>query len=143
MEHSSIGRRFYTVATWFRIEYKPRRAKGDDMGAFTDFFHGSEPTRDTYVSRLFGLFSEEVVRAWWTCPEAPSTDLGGPTPCDPGLVRGHTLDFTLRSRDSGKDYAAEPNCELEYDGYRSLVLTHGDRLRRHTSGVYHVSWSRT
>jgi hypothetical protein len=106
------------------------------VGSFASFFRSATPARDKYLSRLFGLFSEEVVRTWCACPDAPYSDLGRPTVCEPGQARGHTLDFTLRRRTSGRDYAAELKCELEYDGYRYLTLTHSDQVRHHTSAAF-------
>ena len=104
--------------------------------AFERFFRSSIPARDKYLSRLFGLFSEEVVRTWCACPQAPFEDLGRPTLCEPGLTRGHTLDFTFRRRDSGAIYVAESKCELEYDGYRYLRLTNASQIRHHTSTAF-------
>jgi hypothetical protein len=46
--------------------------------SFEDFFHSESPARDKFLSRLFGLFSEDVVRHWCGCPEAPYGDLGRP-----------------------------------------------------------------
>ncbi len=100
---------------------------------FDQFFHSAEPARDKYLARLFGFFSEAVVRAWCACPAATYVDLGRPTLCEPGQTRGHTIDFTLRHRDSDKRYVAELKCELEYEGYRYLCLTNADQLRHHTS----------
>lgn len=106
------------------------------MSAFEHFFRSQEPARDKYLARLFGLFSEQVVRAWSAYPEAPYEDLGRPTLCDPGQVRGSTLDFTLQRRESGETYAAELKCELEYDNYRYLRLENTDQLRHHTSTAF-------
>ena len=57
------------------------------MGSCADFFRSAEPARDKYLSRLFGLFSEEVVRTWCACPEAAYLDLGRPTLRDPDEPR--------------------------------------------------------
>lgn len=35
---------------------------------------------------------------------------------------GHTLDFTLRNRETGKVFVAEMKCELEFKNYRYLRL---------------------
>ena len=104
--------------------------------AFDRFFRSAEPVRDKYLARLFALFAEQVVRAWCACPQAPYDDLGRPTLCDPGQRWGHTIDFTLRRRDSGRTYVAELKCELEYDGYRYLRLTGADQLRHHASAAF-------
>jgi hypothetical protein len=100
---------------------------------FETFFRTLEPARDKYLSRLFGLFSEQVVRIWCACPQSPYADLGRPTLYIPGIKRGHTIDFTLRNRDTGKKYVAELKCELEYENYKYLRLTHPGQLRHHTS----------
>jgi hypothetical protein len=105
-------------------------------GAFEQFFRSSVPARDKYLSRLFGLFSEQVVRAWCACPQAPFEDLGRPTLCEPGLTRGHTLDFTFRRRNSDATYVVESKSELEYDGYRYLRLTSLNQIRHHTSAAF-------
>jgi hypothetical protein len=104
--------------------------------SFGWFFRSSEPRRDKYLSRLFALFSEQLVRAWCEHPDAPYEDLGRPTLCEPGLTRGHTLDFTLRRRNSERTYVAELKCELEYEGYRYLRLTSADQLRHHSSPAF-------
>lgn len=95
--------------------------------AFERFFHSSQPTRDKYLSRLFGLFSEQVVRMWCAQPDAPYEDLGRPTIREPDDSRGSTLDFTLRDRSSGQTYVAELKCELEFANYRYLQLSHADQ----------------
>jgi hypothetical protein len=102
-------------------------------GRFEQFFRSSSPARDRYLSRLFGLFSEDVVRAWCACPEASYDDVGRPTLCIHGESRGHTIDFTLRHRESSRTYVAEMKCELEYNGYRYLRLTSADQIQHHTS----------
>lgn len=106
------------------------------MSAFEHFFRSEIPSRDKYLARLFALFSERIVHAWCACPESPYEDLGRPTLCDPGQVRGSTIDFTLRHGESGKTYAAELKCELEYDNYRYLRLIGADQLRHHTSTAF-------
>ena len=106
------------------------------MASFAGFFKSPESARDKYLAHLFGLFSEEVVRAWCAHPRAPYEDLGRPTLCAAGQTRGHTLDFTLQRRDTGQCYVAESKCELEYDNYRYLVLTDSDQIRHHASAAF-------
>ena len=77
------------------------------MASFGGFFKSPEPARDKYLSRLFGLFSEVVVRAWCAHPLAPYEDLGRPTLCAIAQTRRHTVDFTLRQRNSGRCYVRE------------------------------------
>lgn len=85
-------------------------------GWFEGFFHSDAPARDKFLSGLFGLFSEQVVRAWCAWPEAAYKDVGRPTLYRPGQTGGRTIDFALRRRTTGETYAAELKCEPEYDG---------------------------
>ncbi|HEX7101084.1 MAG TPA: hypothetical protein VF201_00440 [Nitrolancea sp.] len=98
---------------------------------FEEIFHTSNPARDKYLSRLFGLFSEEVVRQWCKCPEAPFEDIGRPTLRLAGERRGQTLDFTLRDRTTSHLFVAELKCELEFEGYRFLRLRSPDQIKHH------------
>lgn len=98
---------------------------------FEHIFKSHEPSRDKYISRLFGIFSEEVVRAWCQYPEAPYKDLGRPTLRTPAESRGHTLDFTLQHHSSEVICVAEMKCELEFDRYRYLRLQDSTQLRHH------------
>ena len=101
---------------------------------FEDIFRSHNPQRDKYLSRLFGLFNEEVVRSWCLCPESPYEDLGRPTIREAGEQRGHTLDFTFRRRSDDKVFVGEMKCELEFNGYRYLRLVSADQVRHHTFG---------
>ena len=99
---------------------------------FVDFFRQRDREgRDKFLSRLFGIFSEEVVRAWCTLPDAPYADEGRPTLRHSSGGKGYTLDFTLRDRASNQLYIAEMKCELEYEGYRYLQLTNPEQVRHH------------
>lgn len=99
---------------------------------FVEFFHQPDRQgRDKFLSRLFGIFNEEVVRAWCTLPDAPYRDIGRPYLRRSGEAQGHTLDFTLRDRASNKLFIAEMKCELEYEGYRYLQLNSPEQVRHH------------
>ena len=80
--------------------------------------------------------SETVVRIWCACPQARYADRGRPTVYDIGATRGHTLDFLLLSRDSGRLYVAELKYELEYDSYRYLTLTNTSQIAHHASTAF-------
>lgn len=92
--------------------------------------------RGKYLSRVFGIFSEEIVRIWASDPRAPYEDLGRPTLRMLGEKVGSTLDFTLRSRSTGKTYVAELKCEIEYQDYRYLVLTDPGQLKHHSKAAF-------
>ncbi|MFO7294702.1 MAG: hypothetical protein C0P72_001645 [Clostridia bacterium] len=103
---------------------------------FEKIFHSSNPRRDKFLSRLFGIFGEELVRCWCNCPQAPYEDLGRPTVYAPGEVRGHTLDFTLRHRETGKIFVAEMKCELEFQNYRYLRLSDPWQIEHHQNQAF-------
>ena len=96
---------------------------------FENIFKTSNPARDKYIARLFGLFSEEVVLNWCKHPLASYENLGRPTLWVSGK-RGSTLDFTLRRRTTGEIFVAEMKCWLEFDNYRYLRLVDGTQLQR-------------
>lgn len=103
---------------------------------FDQIFHSEEPARDKFLSRLFGIFSEEVVRCWCSCLQAPYEDLERPTVYAFGEERGHTLDFTLCHRQTGKIFVAEMKCELEFQNYRYLRLTGAWQLEHHRNTAF-------
>lgn len=109
---------------------------GTEIGPFEQVFKTDVPRRDKFLSRLFGLFSEEVVRMWCAHDASPYLDLGRPTLYEPEDPKERsTLDFLLESGD-GRTYVAELKCELEYDNYRYLRLEHPGQLAHHTGRAF-------
>lgn len=97
---------------------------------FEGLFRSEDLGRDAYRSRLFGLFSEEVVRHWCANDRSPYRNLGRPT-----LWSGTayaTLDFTLQSRTSHACYVAEQKAEMAWSGYQFLRLADAWQLTHHT-----------
>src|SRR5262249_45358630 len=104
-----------------------------------DVFRTDVHARDEFLSRLFGIFSEEVVRHWCADERSPFENLGRPTIWPSGAARGHTLDFTFRAREGSHaagTYVGELKCELEFEGYRYLRLTSPDQLAHHGSAAF-------
>lgn len=106
------------------------------MASFEAIFQSDNRARDKFLSRYFGLLSEDLVRQWCRRTEAVYEDLGRPTLYAPGEQRGSTLDFTLRHRATGKTFVAELKCELEYENYRYLRLSEPGQLGHHTSTAF-------
>lgn len=94
-------------------------------------FRSAVPQRDKFLARLFGLFSEEIVRHWASDPNAPYEDLGRPTLRWPDDTKFHTLDFTFRHRADGRVFVAEMKAELEWEGYRYLRLVDAAQIEHH------------
>lgn len=103
---------------------------------FESLFRTSLPVRDKLLSRLFGIFSEDIVRIWCRCPDAPYQDLGRPRLRLDGGVSGSTLDFLLADRRDHRRFVAEMKCELEYDTYRYLTLTNPAQLEHHRKPAF-------
>jgi len=95
---------------------------------FESVFRSDSRQRDNFLARLFGIFSEHVVTTWCDCPHAPYVNIGRPTLREPGQSHGHTLDFTLRHRQSGRLHAAEMKCWITWANYRYLRLTEAAQL---------------
>ena len=93
--------------------------------------HVPDP-RAKFLSRVFGIFSENIVRLWSASAGAPYEDLGRPTVRFDGEATRSTLDFTLRSKESNKIYVAEMKCEIEYKNFQYFVLTSNEQLDHHT-----------
>lgn len=96
---------------------------------FDEFFRRPELGRGEFLSRLFGIFSEQVTRHWCRCPESSYEDLGRPTLRETGTQKPwYTLDFTLRSRDTNQIFMAEMKCWLQYQGFSFLRLINAGQL---------------
>jgi hypothetical protein len=106
------------------------------MKKFEDIFKKGEPARDKFLSRLFGIFSEQVVRIWAGQPHSKYADIGRPTLYSQPGKKGCTLDFTMRRRSDGKLFVAEMKCELEYNSYAYLRLTDPRQLDHHQSEAF-------
>jgi hypothetical protein len=94
-------------------------------------FRSGNAAHDAFLSRLFGLFSEDVVRFWCRNERAAYRDLGRPTLWKDGQFA--TLDFTLESRADGLRYAAELKAEMAFEGYRYLRLIDAGQLAHHST----------
>jgi hypothetical protein len=92
------------------------------------FVHQQDVKQDKFLSRLFGIFSEEIARKWASKDtKAPYEDLGRPTLKQKGK-KLCTLDFAFRDKKTGKVYVAEQKCWLEYENYKHLSLDNYQKL---------------
>ncbi|WP_105174286.1 hypothetical protein [Pseudoalteromonas sp. T1lg122] len=85
--------------------------------------------RDKFLSRVFGIFNEEIFRIWCNNERSPFVDLGRPTIYDKD-GRHYTLDFLLED-EKGRKFITEMKCEIEYQKYKFLTLYHRDQLKHH------------
>lgn len=106
------------------------------MPSLESIFRSDTLARDKLLSRVFGIFNEEIVRCWCNDPRSAYQDLGRPTLTDANTGRYYTLDFAFRKRDSGCIYVGEMKCELEYENYRYLTLDSPSQLRHHKGNAF-------
>lgn len=97
---------------------------------------GAEAARAKFLSRLFGVFAEEVVRLWATDDRSPYRSLGRPTLTPVGSSKGYTLDFTLQDRLTERLYVAEMKCEIEYQNFRYFALEGVWQLAHHSKPAF-------
>jgi len=80
--------------------------------------------REKFLSRLFGIFSEEIVNIWCQNEQAPFKNLGRPSLYDTknGKYLHATLDFTFEDREDKKIYIVEMKCEIQYKNFKYFKL---------------------
>src|SRR5258706_11924001 len=98
----------------------------------------ANPKRGKFLSRVLGIFSEEIVDIWAGDDRAPYENLGRPTLRGVGQEahRIPPLDFTFRCRKTGKTYPAEMKCEIEFQQYKFLVLNDVSQLKHHKKPAF-------
>ena len=108
------------------------------MDHFNSIFRvaSSPPARAKFLSRIFAIFSEELVALWANDSRASYENLGRPTMGTAASPKRHTLDFTLRERATGKVFVAEMKCEIEYQNFRYLRLESVDQLTHHKKEAF-------
>ena len=105
---------------------------------FDKVFHHENQDRDKFLSRIFGIFSEDIVRKWASNEtSAPYKDEGRPTVKTTEEIekgkRGRTFDFALREKKTNRLFACEQKCELQFEGYKYLELSKPEQLEHHMS----------
>lgn len=91
---------------------------------FEDFFNNktieNNDRRGKFLSRLFGIFSEEIVNIWCENSQSPYENLGRPT-----LIASdgkyYVLDFTFVDKENNK-FIVEMKSEIQYENYKYMVL---------------------
>ena len=76
------------------------------------------PTGPHILSRVFAIFSEDIMRLYFNGVNSKYSDLGRPS--RKKGRDGPVWDFTIE--DDGKLYVAEMNCEISLDGYKYACL---------------------
>jgi len=96
----------------------------------------NEP-RDKFLSRIFGIFNEEIVRIWCRSKNSEYQDLGRPTVYERDRsIRGSTLDFTLKEKQGGKTYVSEMKCEIQFENFKYFQLNKLSQLNHHNKTAF-------
>ena len=99
----------------------------------TLFDHQPNSIHDKFLSRLFGIFSEEIVKIWASEKTlAPYVNEGRPT-LRMKDKRHYTFDFTLKDKKTRKNYVSEQKCWFEYLNYKYFTLEKTDQVDYLTS----------
>lgn len=94
--------------------------------------------RAKFLSRVFGIFSENIVSIWASHERSAYQDLGRPTIRIEAGGQGHILDFTLRDRRTGKIYICEMKCEIEFQNFKYFVLESASQLDHHRKPAFEI-----
>ncbi len=85
--------------------------------------------REKFLSRVFGIFSEEIVGIWCQHKKSPYKNLGRPSLYDgDGKYTRTTLDFTFQDKDN-KVYIVEMKSEIQYENFKYFHLNNEDELK--------------
>jgi len=106
---------------------------------FEETLNKKSDERDKFISRIFGIFSEDIVRCWCKNDKAKYKNVGRLTIYTIEEIqkkkRGKTLDFTFDDK-SGKFFVGELKCELEYQNYKFIELNDPEQLKHHDSEAF-------
>jgi hypothetical protein len=98
------------------------------MSDLSEMLQDGPPEKGSYLSRIFGIFNEEIVRIWARDPRSPYEILEKrPTLYEMGKY--YTLDFLLLQ--DGKAFVSEMKCEIQYQNYRYWRLAEPSQLKHH------------
>jgi hypothetical protein len=94
-------------------------------------------SRDKYLSRVFGIFNEEIIRVWCKSSNSQYIDIGRPTIKLIGESSfGSTLDFTLQDKHTKQNYISELKCEIQFENFKYLELTSVSQFKHHNKTAF-------
>ncbi len=97
---------------------------------------GQPAHRGKFLSRVFGIFNEELVRLWAADERCRYRDIGRPTVFNASDGKGFTLDFLFEDRVTHKHFIVEMKCEIEFQGYRFMTLRDPKQLDHHKKPAF-------
>lgn len=91
-------------------------------------FQDGPPEKGSFLSRIFGIFNEEIVRIWARDSRSPY-NIFERRPTLFGGSRNYTLDFLFEK--DGALFVSEMKCEIQYHNYRYWRLESPAQLKHH------------
>ena len=98
------------------------------MKELAEIFRDSPPEKGKFLSRIFGIFSEEIIRIW----ARDKRSLYSIHDRRPTLYKEnskYTLDFLLEK--NGEIFVSEMKCEIQYQNYKYWRLVDTQQLQHH------------
>lgn len=93
-------------------------------------FQDGPPEKGSFLSRVFGIFNEEIIRIWARDEKSPyNIHEHRPTLYDGN--KPYTLDFLFEK--NSEFFVSEMKCEVHYQKYRYWRLTNSQQLEHHRS----------
>ena len=91
--------------------------------------------REKFLSRVFGIFSEDIVDIWGQNKKSSYENLGRPSLYTKDeKYLGTTLDFTFKDRKTNEIYIVEMKCEIQYQNFKYFYLRNEDELKKPPEG---------
>ena len=90
--------------------------------------------QEKFLSRLFGIFSEEIIDIWCQNYKSPYMNLGRPSLYKGDKYTKTTLDFTFQDQESKEIYIVEMKCEIQYENFKYFHLRNEDELKKPPEG---------
>ncbi|MGR8931617.1 MAG: hypothetical protein ACU836_13325 [Gammaproteobacteria bacterium] len=100
------------------------------MTDLATLFQDGPPEKGSFLSRVFGIFNEEIIRIWARDVRS-SYNIHFRRPTLYEGSRNYTLDFLFEK--NGEFFVSEMKCEIQYQNYRYWCLTNPGQLEHHLS----------
>jgi hypothetical protein len=98
------------------------------MNDFAEIFQDGPPEKGSFLSRVFGIFNEEIIRIWARDSRSPY-NIHEHRPTLYENKKRYTLDFLLEK--NGDLFVSEMKCEIQYQNYRYWRLNSTRQLEHH------------
>lgn len=93
-------------------------------------FQDGSPEKGSFLSRVFGIFNEEIIRIWARDEKSPY-NIHERRPILYEGSRSYTLDFLFEK--NSELFVSEMKCEIQYQNYKYWRLTNPKQLEHHLS----------